>query len=1146
MRHVKRCPVCNREAPAAKKFCPFDGSPLEEVVVDGPAPPRPRLLVETGDGGSIEVPLGDAALTIGKGSDNELVLTDPSVSRNHATILKEGGVYRIVDNGSRNGVIVNGVKMADATRVLQNGDVVVLGRTQIRFVDQAQAAAVSTASPETAAPEPATYGFLDVFQGDTPPLRLPLRSREVTIGRATDADVVLVDNTVSRQQALMRFADGKWRIENKGRNAISVNGAVVPPEGRTLVHGDAIAIGSARMTLSLSGASLAGLTTSPTEQPLVPPASSALPPTSQAPKPPIVQPPSMQAPTQAPPPQFRVRATGELFPIPGVTSPAEPQQPQQPGTERLVIDGKYEIEAKLAEVSTGTVYRARRIVLGDRVALRVLRPDLVQDQMAVERFRRQAQVAARMRHPNVVQVYDFGVSTEGAVFIVEELLSGRTLRDVVREQRGLTLNRIVGIMNQVCGAVHAAHVNGIVLRDVRPDSIFVDQGPDGREVVKVGGFGLAKIVAGPSGGVTMAAAAKVYGRPEYMSPEQWLDRQLDSRADVYSLGIILFELITGVVPFSAPQPMQIAQLHLTAPVPNLADYGRYDVDEAVGTIVSRALAKEPRLRQPTALHLAAEFEAVAGASGGIVQNLFKKTGLLQMPQAVVVASPVPVAPGEAVLPSVVAEAKSKGRGAMNSVVVALMAEAFLSRLSSGLVKTSVPLYALLVFGLPVTKVMILVLIQNVVPLLLKTVFGSLADTYGKKAVFMVSLTIRTIVGALYAVAFAEWIFYLISLVRGVADSAKGPSVSALIADSTDERHIAKAFAYYSTVKSTSGGIGEALAAFMLVALLGLYAGGSTATANVAVLEETNAKGEAIELVVGPDEVGPDQTIAPEKEGAEPRRVARVEPREVALKDVAIEDLPKVVSTGPLKTALVAIFVAATALSLLSLLLVAVVVKEEKKKKGEKKAKSVDAAASLTGETDEKKPNVWAYALLGTALTAPSYMVSGEFFTVLATDLAVTATALGWIKLFAETLVPLVMGPVFGWLADKIGAGKVIALRSVANAVTSVMFWVTPWFAGTALLGLMLGTARGIDEMGKAAFKPTWGAIAAKVSSFDLSRRTRTMGILEGGTDASELAFPVLAGVLLDYVPLGWLMGLRAFLAVVAEVYAIVLHRMYKL
>jgi serine/threonine-protein kinase len=138
--------------------------------------------------------------------------------------------------------------------------------------------------------------------------------------------------------------------------------------------------------------------------------------------------------------------------------------------------------------------------------------------MAVERFRRQAQVAARIRHPNVVQVYDFGVSTEGAVFIVEELLSGRTLRDVVREQRGLTLNRIVGIMNQVCGAVHAAHINGIVLRDVRPDSIFVDQGPDGRETIKVGGFGLAKIIGGPSGGVTMAAAAKVYGRPEYMSP----------------------------------------------------------------------------------------------------------------------------------------------------------------------------------------------------------------------------------------------------------------------------------------------------------------------------------------------------------------------------------------------------------------------------------------------------------------------------------------------------------------------------------------------------------------------------------------------------------------------------------------------------
>ena len=157
----------------------------------------------------------------------------------------------------------------------------------------------------------------------------------------------------------------------------------------------------------------------------------------------------------------------------------------------------------------------------------------------------------------------------------------------------------------------------------------------------------------------------------------------------------------------------------------------------------------------------------------------------------------------------------------------------------------------------------------------------------------------------------------------------------------------------------------------------------------------------------------------------------------------------------------------------------------------------------------------------------------------------TPYALGWIKLVAETLIPLIFGPSFGWLADRIGAGKVIALRSIANLGTSVRFWITPWCMGTALLGVMMGLARSVDEIGKAAFKPTWGAIAAKVSSFNLATRSRTMGIMEGGVDASDLTFPVLAGLLLQYFSLGVLMAVRAVLAVLAEIYAYFIMRKYK-
>src|SRR5262249_2272398 len=143
---------------------------------------------------------------------------------------------------------------------------------------------------------------------------------------------------------------------------------------------------------------------------------------------------------------------------------------------------------------SGTLYRARRVMIGDRVAVRILKPELVNDPVAVERFRRQAQVAARIQHPNSVQFYDFGyVQADGIVYSVEELLSGRTLRDLILRERGMSLPRVVGLVNQIAGAVHAAHLNGVVIRDLKPETIFIEAGPDGRELVKVGGYNLAKV-----------------------------------------------------------------------------------------------------------------------------------------------------------------------------------------------------------------------------------------------------------------------------------------------------------------------------------------------------------------------------------------------------------------------------------------------------------------------------------------------------------------------------------------------------------------------------------------------------------------------------------------------------------------------------
>ncbi|MBI1764391.1 MAG: MFS transporter [Acidobacteria bacterium] len=960
----------------------------------------------------------------------------------------------------------------------------------------------------------------------------------VIIGKAPGADILINDSGVSRQHANIRLQNGQYSISDLGSlNGVYVNSRKVPAEEACpLMDGDKVQLGRVKILFHLEEVPTGAVQSDVFSTHIDEPHSYATN-IGQIPAPPRGGQPAGPKPPVPKPPALRVAASGELLP---------PSNMPTPEALTLTLDGRYELETKIGQDASGTLYRARRVMLGDKVAVRVLKPELVNDPVAAERFRRQAQVAARVRHPNSVQFYDFGYTSDGVVYIVEELLSGRTLRDVILKERGMSLSRVVSIVNQIAGAVHTAHLNGIVVRDLKPETIFVETAPNGKELIKVGGYNLAKVDQSISGGAKLTGPLGVFGTPQYMSPEQWLNKPLDSRADVYSLGVIIFELLAGAPPFDAPNPMELSQMHLTAPVPDLSDFGRPEIDEDVAAVITRALSKEPNRRQPTVLDLARELEAVSGNRAGVLGRAFNKmTGVLPIAPVIVQREAAQVPAGEAALPSVVAKAEDKGGSAFNTVVIALMIEACLSRISSGLIKTAVPLYALLVFGLNISSVMGLVLIQNIVPLLLRSVFGTLADKYGKKPVFMTSLTIRTIVGLLYSFANLPLLF-VVSVVRGIADSAKGPSASAMIADATDEKHIAQAYSWYTTAKSTSGGIGEALAAFVLTVLIGFYVGTQTVTANFAVLDKVNKSGKQVEQVIKSQTEVVNGVLPGNEADPKPHKVLRVEQRTVPLSDIPIEDLPKVVENTPLRQALTVIFWLATFFSLCSLVLVAVFIKEKKKEKKEKKDKGKAQAPTGLLHAPQQQPNVYSFAFLGAALTAPAYMVTGEFFTVLAVKLEVTPGALGWIKVVSETMVPLLFGPFFGWLADRIGAGKVIALRSIANLATSVLFWMVPWFAGTALLGVMMGLARAIDEVGKAAFKPTWGAIAAKVSSFNLSSRSKTMGILEGGVDTSDLVFPVLAGVMLQYLSLGPLMLVRAVLALGAEVYGHLLMKKYKI
>src|SRR6202795_283065 len=262
-----------------------------------------------------------------------------------------------------------------------------------------------------------------------------------------------------------------------------------------------------------------------------------------------------------------------------------------------LFDGRYRILRKLGTGGMANVYLAEDEVLGGRVAIKILNDRHAGAEYFVERFRREAKNAASLSHPNIVSIYDRG-EAEGTYYIAMEYLDGRSLKELIVQRRPAPITVSVEYARQILSALRFAHAHGIVPSDIKPHNVLVDA--DGR--VKVADFGIAR-----AGASQMTEAGAIVGTAQYLSPEQARGTDVDQRSDLYSLGIVLYELLTGTLPFDGDTPVEIAMKHLST-VPELPSARRPEIPRDLDLIVMRALAKDPDDRYQNAEEMDADLE----------------------------------------------------------------------------------------------------------------------------------------------------------------------------------------------------------------------------------------------------------------------------------------------------------------------------------------------------------------------------------------------------------------------------------------------------------------------------------------------------------------------------------------------------------
>jgi len=293
--------------------------------------------------------------------------------------------------------------------------------------------------------------------------------------------------------------------------------------------------------------------------------------------------------------------------------------------------GNYRLDKILGRGGMGTVYSGEHVYIRKQVAVKVLHPQFARYPEAVNRFLREARAASSINHPNIVDVTDFGVLADGLVYFVMEYLDGISLEDVIEREGAVELHRGLNVANQIALALDAAHAQGVIHRDLKPDNIMLLQKPGRRDLVrmapdhswvtereqvydfvKVLDFGIAKVLQ-PDELVAETVQGAVFGTPEYMSPEAARGEDVDHRADVYSLGVILFDMLTGRPPFEAPAGNEVLQMHIHSPPPSPREFAPHrEITEGAERVILRAMQKERGKRYQNMAEFRADLENAYG------------------------------------------------------------------------------------------------------------------------------------------------------------------------------------------------------------------------------------------------------------------------------------------------------------------------------------------------------------------------------------------------------------------------------------------------------------------------------------------------------------------------------------------------------